>query len=72
MKLIEHMDDKLINMESNIPSSEGLYLKYDAGEGKIILNDNENMEEWFEVEDFKRFIEQLKEFVDTLELEIKK
>ena len=70
MKLKDVLDDKLFNMDSNVCNSTELYLEYNTAEGMIVLKDNDSFEEWFELEDFKKFIKQLQDFVGTLELTI--
>jgi len=69
------MDENIFTLESLIPSSEGLVLKYSGSEGKIILSaecsQNSNLEEWFTIEEFEKFIGELKDFLYSINSEVK-
>lgn len=63
------MDENILHLESFIPSTNDLHVEYNGNEGKVILK-IDNAEEWFDFEDFKRFIEQLKDFAEVLETKV--
>src|SRR3990167_10107310 len=70
MKIIDWLNDKNFNMSSNVLTSTELYLEYNVGEGMVVLKDNNDFEEWFELEDFKKFVKELQDFSEALELKL--